>query len=95
LRRNCILAARRGDTAAANRAAELIGKHLNMFVDRKELQINFVDDSDEYLARILEIVNAKVIDHEPALQQVDSDGARYGSDDQANGITVDAIEETS
>src|SRR5215469_2133346 len=35
LRRNSVLAARRGDTAASNRAAELIGKHLNMFVDRK------------------------------------------------------------
>src|SRR5215471_10667846 len=28
LRRNAVLAARRGDTAASNRAVELIGKHL-------------------------------------------------------------------
>src|SRR5215469_14491 len=37
LRRNCVLAARRGDMAASTRAAELIGKHIGMFVDRKSI----------------------------------------------------------
>ena len=56
-----MLAARRGDTSASNRAVELIGKHLNMFVDRKELQISVIDDSDEYLATILAIVQGQTI----------------------------------
>jgi hypothetical protein len=56
-----VLAARRGDTSASNRAVELIGKHLNMFVDRKELQISVIDDSDEYLATILAIVQGQTI----------------------------------
>ena len=56
-----MLAARRGDTSASNRAVELIGKHLNMFVDRKVLQISVIDDSDEYLATILAIVQGQTI----------------------------------
>jgi hypothetical protein len=75
------MAMHHGDRAAANRAAELIGKHLNMFVDRKEIQMNYIDDSDEYLARIMEIVNAKVIDNEPELLQLQGDGKEYGSVD--------------
>ena len=50
LRRNATLAARAGDRAASNRAVELIGKHLNMFIERKVVEFNMVDDSDEYLA---------------------------------------------
>lgn len=74
LRRNCVMAARRGDTAASNRAAELIGKHIGLFVERKELQINFVDDSDAYLARLLEIVETPItIDAEPAPAQLDAE----------------------
>jgi hypothetical protein len=38
LRRNATLAARAGDRAASNRAVELIGKHLNMFVDQKVVE---------------------------------------------------------
>ena len=66
-----------------------------MFVDRKELQINFVDDSDEYLARIMEIVNAKVIDNEPELLQLQGDGKEYGSVDEAPVyIIIDKAEES-
>jgi phage terminase small subunit len=64
LRRNCVLAARRGDIAASNRAAELIGKHINMFVERRQIDIAYVDDSDEYLAKIIALVDGKGIDNE-------------------------------
>jgi hypothetical protein len=74
LRRNATLAARRGDTAASNRAIELVGKHLNMFADRKEIQISTVDDSDAYLQRIMELVQAPVIEHEAEPRQLESDG---------------------
>src|SRR5215469_971846 len=70
LRRNSVLAARAGDMAASTRAAELIGKHLNMFVDRKAIEISYSDDSDAYLQRLLELVQAPVIEHE--VQQVNS-----------------------
>ncbi len=66
LRRNATLAARAGDRAASNRAVELIGKHLGMFVDKKSIDISYIDDSDEHLRQLMEIVNAKVIDAEPA-----------------------------
>ena len=49
LRRNAVLSARHGDRAAANRAIELIGKHLGMFVDKKQIEISYIDDADEYL----------------------------------------------
>ncbi len=62
LRTNAVLAARRGDTAASNRATELIGKHLGMFVDKKQIDINVIDDSDEYLRRLMEAVGIKTID---------------------------------
>jgi hypothetical protein len=84
LRRNCVMAMRHGDRAAANRAAELIGKHLNMFVDRKEVQINYLDDSDEYLARIMEIVNAKVVDAEPVALPAVTDGLNDGSEETSD-----------
>jgi phage terminase small subunit len=64
LRRNCVLAARRGDIAASNRAAELIGKHVNMFVERKQIDITHADDADEYLAKIIALVDGKGIDNE-------------------------------
>lgn len=95
LRTNAVMAMRHGDRAAANRAAELIGKHLNMFVDRKDVQITYLDDSDEYLARIMEIVNAKTIDAEPLALPAAEDGRKYGSNGKAEGDTVDIIEERS
>ena len=52
------LAARAGDRAASNRAVELIGKHLGMFVDKKSIDISYIDDSDEYLRQLMEVVNA-------------------------------------
>jgi hypothetical protein len=68
LRRNAVLAMRAGDRAAANRSIELIGKHLGMFMDRKQIEIAYVDDADEYLAKIMALVDAKTVDHElPAI----------------------------
>jgi hypothetical protein len=81
-----------GDRAAANRALELLGRHLNMFVDRKELQINRVDDSDEYLSRIMELVNSRTIDAEPVALPLENDGQKYGSDDQAQDGIIDVTE---
>ena len=51
LRTNAVLAMRNGDRAAANRSIELIGKHLGMFIDRKQVEITQVDDADEYWRR--------------------------------------------
>ncbi len=79
LRTNAVLAARRGDTAASNRATELIGKHLGMFVDKKSIEISMIDDSDEYLQRLMEIVGIKTIDQEPAPLQLENDGFNDGS----------------
>jgi hypothetical protein len=56
---------RAGDRAAANRSIELIGKHLGMFIERKQIDIAYADDADEYLARIIALVDGKVIDDEP------------------------------
>jgi phage terminase small subunit len=65
LRMNAVMAMRAGDRAAANRSIELIGKHLGMFIERKQVEIAYVDDADEYLARIIALVENKVIDNEP------------------------------
>jgi hypothetical protein len=71
LRRNAVMAMRAGDRAAAARSIELIGKHLGLFVDRKAVEINVVDDSDEYLSRIMALVDAKTVEHEPAPLAID------------------------
>ena len=71
LRRNATLAARRGDSAASNRAIELIGKHFGMFIDRKQVEVSYIDDADEYLAKIMAIVDAKTVEHEPAPLPID------------------------
>jgi hypothetical protein len=70
---------------------ELIGKHLGMFIDKKSIEISYVDDSDEYLARIMEIVNAKVIDHEPAALQLTEDGQEYGLEGSGKYHATDII----
>jgi phage terminase small subunit len=67
LRLNAVMAMRAGDRAAAARSIELIGKHLSMFIDHKQIEIAYVDDADEYLAKIIALVDAKTIEHEPAL----------------------------
>jgi len=93
LRRNSVLAARRGDTAASNRAAELIGKHLGMFIDKKEIQINVLDDADEYLARLIELVGKPVAeDMTPQLEHAVEDGQEYGPGQEPEPDTVDIIE---
>jgi hypothetical protein len=83
LRINAIQAMRHGDRAAAARSLELVGKHLNMFVDRKSVEVNYIDDADEYLAKIMDIVNAKVVEHEPTplarLENGHDDGLEEGS----------------
>jgi hypothetical protein len=70
---------RRGDRAAAARSLELVGRHLGLFVDRKQIEINALDDSDAYLAQLMEIVNAKVVEHEPAPLAIDHEPAEDGS----------------
>jgi hypothetical protein len=94
LRRNATLAAGAGDRAASNRAVELIGKHLNMFVDRKQIEISYIDDADEYLAKILAIVEGKTIDNEAAPLQLENDGLKNGSDNQSQDDTIDIVWET-
>ncbi len=60
-----------GDRAASNRAVELIGKHLGMFIDKNSIDISYIDDADEYLAKIMAIVDAKTVEHEPAPLPID------------------------
>jgi hypothetical protein len=92
LRRNAVMSARRGDMAASNRAAELIGRHLGLFIDKKSIEISYTDDSDAYLARLLELVQAPVIEHEPQqLEQPRRDaehGQKYGSDEEAEQMPL-------
>jgi hypothetical protein len=71
LRMNAVMAMRAGDRAAANRSIELIGKHLGMFIERKQIDIAYVDDADEYLAKIMALVDSRAIDHEPAPLAID------------------------
>ena len=87
LRRNAVMSARRGDMAASNRAAELIGRHLGLFIDKKSIEIGYTDDSDAYLARLLELVQAPVIEHEPGAQLLKKHGSDDGSVDQASNET--------
>jgi hypothetical protein len=72
LRTNAVMAMRRGDRAAAARSLELVGRHLGLFVDKKMVEINMVDDSDEYLRQLMEIVNGRTLDHEPAPLQLEN-----------------------
>jgi hypothetical protein len=84
LRRNAIVAARRGDTAGSNRALEIIAKHLGLLADKKQIEVSFIDDSDAYLQGLRDLVHGKVIDNEPAAigsNAADNDGFKYGSDD--------------
>jgi hypothetical protein len=76
LRINAVMAMRHGDRAAAARSIELIGKHLGMFVDRKQIEVAYVDDADEYLAKIIALVNAKTVEHEPAPLSIDHEPAK-------------------
>jgi hypothetical protein len=71
LRRNAIMAMRAGDRAAAARSIELIGKHLGMFIERKQIEVAYLDDADEYLAKIMALVDAKTVDNEPAPVAID------------------------
>jgi hypothetical protein len=56
---------RHGDRSAAARSIELIGKHLNMFIEKKSVEISYIDDADEYLAKIMELVGQPVLEQEP------------------------------
>ena len=47
------------------------------------MEISCLDDSDEYLARLMEIVGIKTIDAEPELLQLENDGLKDGSDEAA------------
>ena len=97
LRRNSVLAARRGDIAASNRAAELIGRHIGMFVERKSIEISYIDDADAYLQRLLELVGQPVLENEPLqleqqpqqLEHDAEDGLVYGSGEPAEPKAID------
>jgi hypothetical protein len=65
LKRNAIMEMRSGDRAAANRALEIIAKHLGMLIERKEVAISHVDDADEYLAKMMTLIEPAVIEHQP------------------------------
>jgi phage terminase small subunit len=47
---------RHGDRSAAARSIELIGRHLGLFIDKTWKYISYIDDADEYLARIVALV---------------------------------------
>jgi hypothetical protein len=68
------MAMRAGDRAAAARSIEQIGKHLGMFIERKQIDITYADDAEEYLQWIIALVDAKTIDHE-GLQAIEHDPA--------------------
>jgi hypothetical protein len=93
LRRNSVLAARRGDMAASTRAAELIGRHIGMFVELKSIEINYIDDADAYLQQLLELVGQPVLEHEPQqprqLEHDAKDGQKYGSAEKAEPEGID------
>ena len=58
------------------------------------VEINYMDDSDEYLARILGIVNAKVIDNETPALPPPEDGQEYGSSEEVTDEVTVIIEES-
>ena len=49
-----------------------IPKHLGLFVDKKHIELNILDDSDEYLRQLMEIVNGRTVDHEPVPLQLEN-----------------------
>jgi hypothetical protein len=76
LRRNAIMSMRHGDRAAANRALEIIAKHLGMLIERKEIAISYIDDADEYLAKMMKLIEGEV--HE--VKAITNGGIKDGSD---------------
>jgi hypothetical protein len=72
------MAMRHGDRAAAARSLELLGRHLGLFIDKRQLEINVLDDSDQYLAQLLELVGKPVIEHEPVQLQALEKGRAAG-----------------
>jgi hypothetical protein len=75
LRLNALMAMRHGDRSAAARSLELIGRHLSMFSDRKQIEVAYVDDADEYLAKIMALVGTPVVEHEAAPLAIDHEPA--------------------
>ena len=78
LKLNALMSMRAGDRSAAARSLELLGKHLGLFIDKNSVEINVVDDSDEYLAQLLELVGKPVIEHEPVQLQDPEKGRAAG-----------------
>jgi hypothetical protein len=64
LRLNAVMAMRAGDRSAANRALEILAKHLGMLVERKQINIAYVDDADEYLERMMKLIAQPVLEAE-------------------------------
>jgi hypothetical protein len=58
----------------------LIGKHIGMFIDKKQIEISYIDDADEYLQRIMELVSQPVLEHE----QPDAEAQREAAYQAAN-----------
>jgi hypothetical protein len=69
------MAMRHGDRSAAARSLELIGRHLGMFIDRKQIEINHLDDADAYLEQLMKLVGTPVVEHEPTPLAIDHEPA--------------------
>jgi hypothetical protein len=97
LKLNALMSMRAGDRSAAARSLELLGKHVGLFIEKKELQISCVDDADAYLAKLLELVGQPVLEHEPLqqrrLEHAEKDGLLDGSKPEPEADTIDIIEE--
>lgn len=87
------MAMRAGDRAAAARSIELIGKHLGMFIDRKQIEVAYINDADEYLATIMALVDGKTVEHEPVPLLLGRDGSKDGLDHKVDRNIIDIIEE--
>jgi hypothetical protein len=71
LKLNALMSMRAGDRSAAARSLELLGRHVGLFIDKKQVEINVIDDSDEYLVKLMKLVGTEAIDNEPAPLVID------------------------
>jgi hypothetical protein len=75
-------------------ATRICGRSRIRPLEKKSIEISYIDDADEYLAKIMAIVNAKTIDNEPAAQQLENGGLNDGLADHGQDDTIDIIEKT-
>jgi|SRR5215469_10044656 len=83
-----------GDRAAAAWSIKLIGKHLGLFINREQIKIPYVDDADENVAKIIALVDAKVLDHEPAPFMIDHEPGKPGRGSIDAGV-LDSVRSSS